>query len=59
MSMFWGPTVYENKIMELKAEIYRLRDEVALWKDRCEAAEQAHEATIEQCDKMLNEWRQG
>lgn len=35
------------------AEIARLQEEVATWKDRYEAERQAHEATIAHCDNAI------
>lgn len=43
------------ELQRLGDENEELRAEVELWKERCEAERQAHEATIKQCDAMFNE----
>jgi len=40
---------------KLMARIAELTAEVNLWKDRCEAERQAHEATIDHLHKIMNE----
>ena len=46
-----------DTITELQDEITRLRIEVELWKDRCEAERRAHEETIEHYDTMMADAR--
>ncbi len=43
----------DQEIESLKATIEELRQEVELWKDRCAAADQALEATIQDWDDSL------
>jgi len=44
-----------DSIDRMQAEIERLTEEVALWKDRWEAERQAHKATIKDCDENHTE----
>lgn len=43
-----------DEVSRLEGKIADLQDEVELWKDRCGAERQAHEATIKHCDYMLD-----
>ncbi len=38
----------------LREEIKELKAQVDLWKDRCMAVEQAHDATVEHYEQLLN-----
>lgn len=49
----------EDLIKSLGHEIFRLREEVAMWKDRCEAERADHERTIEHYERMLNQLEDG
>ena len=53
-----GPDAYQTaahlSISQTDREIARLRQEVALWKDRYEAAEQALEATIADYERVFD-----
>lgn len=40
---------------QLRAEIERLREEVAMWKERWEAERADHKATIKHCDETMRE----
>jgi hypothetical protein len=42
-------------MLEAADEIERLRAEIALWKDRCEAEYQAHMATIKHAETALRD----
>ena len=47
----------ERALHDLRVEIEKLQAEVDLWKDRCMAAEQAHDATVERYEQLTNrEW---
>jgi hypothetical protein len=50
-------SAFDALIDQLEAEIVRLQLEVELWKDRCAAERQAHEATIEHYDTMMDDMR--
>jgi hypothetical protein len=47
------PNDMTSEWREEKAKNERLREEVAMWKERYEAERRDHEATIKHCDEML------